>query len=602
MDDLHRRADEELLAAPADHVRLVGLRMALRALPLAMLGQTWSLEQRYGLLRLLQTLQFSWVSQAYTQLQAAGWTDDRIEHLELLWHQGRTASEIARFLGNVSRNAVIGKAHRMGLQSRPSAGRRELLRSEGPFFEGQAQNSAAIAIMRAASPFPIATGEMDATPNHLIANSLEELVEATEAVRVLYPALTPDRNLIPILMDFNHLRQGMDPIDVAHSRLWPTSLSLPLKTTFPTGRGWPFWRKWYDARRLGRTLERRPLPVSAEIEWAIAVLPEELWSEGPDAINYEISRILRKYPLDEMYEELEFLLEEPSIPDPSKLGSVDPQSGSAAIFTARSGEDIIDVDTAALTARIDDTPDARDRHKEVLDSVDDILSLYERFSIGGNQVIPLIQQAQRLKEALGGAPSEIRPGLLIPRGERLRQKLAAQEAHDEIGAEPPLPHQFLSNLKILVASYNVFVALDPVLAKYDEARLPPDLANKLIPPAKGSQLIHDAVARSIATTQVEDTLREESYTAPALPDPARRESRRFSESIRNFVRVALEKAFVPLKIVWKNRSVAQGIGQAIGKFARWITAHGEALLSLFPEGSATFNIIKFVVETTRKFS
>jgi GcrA cell cycle regulator len=48
------------------------------------------------------------------------WTDERIERLKELWSKGMTASQIADELGNVSRNAVIGKAHRLGLQSRPS--------------------------------------------------------------------------------------------------------------------------------------------------------------------------------------------------------------------------------------------------------------------------------------------------------------------------------------------------------------------------------------------------------------------------------------------------------------------------------------------------
>ena len=48
------------------------------------------------------------------------WTDQRIDQLKTLWEKGLTASQIADELGGVSRNAVIGKAHRLGLKSRPS--------------------------------------------------------------------------------------------------------------------------------------------------------------------------------------------------------------------------------------------------------------------------------------------------------------------------------------------------------------------------------------------------------------------------------------------------------------------------------------------------
>jgi GcrA cell cycle regulator len=48
------------------------------------------------------------------------WTEERIDRLKKMWHDGATASQIAEELGGVSRNAVIGKAHRLGLEQRPS--------------------------------------------------------------------------------------------------------------------------------------------------------------------------------------------------------------------------------------------------------------------------------------------------------------------------------------------------------------------------------------------------------------------------------------------------------------------------------------------------
>ncbi len=49
------------------------------------------------------------------------WTDDRVAILEKLWGEGKSAAEIAKELGEgVTRNAVIGKAHRMGMSGRPS--------------------------------------------------------------------------------------------------------------------------------------------------------------------------------------------------------------------------------------------------------------------------------------------------------------------------------------------------------------------------------------------------------------------------------------------------------------------------------------------------
>ncbi|WP_420394373.1 GcrA family cell cycle regulator [Acuticoccus sp.] len=49
------------------------------------------------------------------------WTDERIEVLRKLWAEGLSASQIASSLGGVSRNAVIGKVHRLGLSGRVKA-------------------------------------------------------------------------------------------------------------------------------------------------------------------------------------------------------------------------------------------------------------------------------------------------------------------------------------------------------------------------------------------------------------------------------------------------------------------------------------------------
>jgi GcrA cell cycle regulator len=47
-----------------------------------------------------------------------GWTDERVEILKKLWLEGLSASQIAKQLGGVTRNAVIGKVHRLGLSGR----------------------------------------------------------------------------------------------------------------------------------------------------------------------------------------------------------------------------------------------------------------------------------------------------------------------------------------------------------------------------------------------------------------------------------------------------------------------------------------------------
>jgi GcrA cell cycle regulator len=49
------------------------------------------------------------------------WTDERVETLKKMWGEGQSASQIAKELGGVTRNAVIGKVHRLGLSNRAAA-------------------------------------------------------------------------------------------------------------------------------------------------------------------------------------------------------------------------------------------------------------------------------------------------------------------------------------------------------------------------------------------------------------------------------------------------------------------------------------------------
>ncbi len=81
------------------------------------------------------------------------WTDERIETLKTMWEAGQTASQIAEALGGVSRNAVIGKAHRLELQARPSP-----VKPNDPEAKAAAAAEAAASVMASepvAAPEPV---------------------------------------------------------------------------------------------------------------------------------------------------------------------------------------------------------------------------------------------------------------------------------------------------------------------------------------------------------------------------------------------------------------------------------------------------------------
>ena len=59
-----------------------------------------------------------------------GWTSEKVEKLKELWSKGHTASQIAEILGGTTRNAVIGKAHRLKLAARASSKGSKVLKKE----------------------------------------------------------------------------------------------------------------------------------------------------------------------------------------------------------------------------------------------------------------------------------------------------------------------------------------------------------------------------------------------------------------------------------------------------------------------------------------
>lgn len=102
------------------------------------------------------------------------WTEERIATLTKMWEAGQTASQIAEELGGISRNAVIGKAHRLGLQSRPSP-----VRANDP----EAKKAAAAAA--AAAPPPPAAVPTPEPP-------APKPVEAAPAPQPAKPARAPE--------------------------------------------------------------------------------------------------------------------------------------------------------------------------------------------------------------------------------------------------------------------------------------------------------------------------------------------------------------------------------------------------------------------------
>ena len=113
------------------------------------------------------------------------WTDERVELLKKLWMEGLSASQIAAELGSVTRNAVIGKVHRLGLSGRAktsSTTARPKRQQRGTNFGARPARSAQ---RKNGAGFPLpATGERPVVSQPVAVEAPDplklELVELTE--------------------------------------------------------------------------------------------------------------------------------------------------------------------------------------------------------------------------------------------------------------------------------------------------------------------------------------------------------------------------------------------------------------------------------------
>ena len=100
------------------------------------------------------------------------WTEEKVEKLKELWGKGSTASQIAEIIGGISRNAVIGKAHRLNLSSKIIKTRNS---SSNQNFEKQSSQENHIQKRRRRSKFKSLLIEKDFEPEN--PKQLEELDE-----------------------------------------------------------------------------------------------------------------------------------------------------------------------------------------------------------------------------------------------------------------------------------------------------------------------------------------------------------------------------------------------------------------------------------------
>ena len=119
------------------------------------------------------------------------WTDERVELLKKMWTEGQSASQIAKELGGVTRNAVIGKVHRLGLSNRAGAGAAPSAPAASPAKPAAKEKPAVPAAPKAARPEPKAASKAKPAAEEETAADEPEAIPMSAARRAIIPAGQP---------------------------------------------------------------------------------------------------------------------------------------------------------------------------------------------------------------------------------------------------------------------------------------------------------------------------------------------------------------------------------------------------------------------------
>lgn len=195
------------------------------------------------------------------------WTDERIDQLSRLWLEGRSASQIATALGGLTRNAVIGKVHRLGLAGRvkstvPAPGGGESAKGHQPNGDAGASVEGAAAPRRAA---PRQSAAAASAPVSAVASARIQgntaLAMAEAPAEAAKPARSPEDVVVPMSLKVTivELRESMCK--------WPIGDPSSMEFRYcgsPSYTGTPYCQyhgklAYQPAQDRRRERDRRPL-------------------------------------------------------------------------------------------------------------------------------------------------------------------------------------------------------------------------------------------------------------------------------------------------------------------------------------------------------
>ena len=357
--------------------------------------------------------------------------------------------------------------------------------------------------------------------------------------------------------------------------LWARQWEDTKERLLSENSSWSFWIRWFESRLRGTQTFGLEARISRKFDQSIADFL---------ASSRKVTLATTTSALDSILQELQ----QQYATQPLEDLSIEGQNPIALNFTS-DGPGPVDFDQMSGVADLALDAEAVDRHAETLRLATELCNAYDRDGPGANAMKPLIDKVQILKDALGIGVSNMRPGLLMPRGEALRQLRAGQISRDADSDVPAIPTSMLEALNTLVSSYNAMVALDPSLARRDQAMVGPD-SQVMVSPREAVLVAISAQDMSAATERARQAIEEEAAVSPDEAVLSSRLSRRLTESARNLARALLSKVYGLAVAIWTGRKsiawVTAGGATSAVFAAKWAIANESWLIRTFADNPA----------------
>jgi hypothetical protein len=255
--------------------------------------------------------------------------------------------------------------------------------------------------------------------------------------------------------------------------------------------------------------------------------------------------------------------------DAAHVGATEPDASAivqnqfAVTFEAKK-DGQIGISPEPVSDRLLDDADSRDRHAEVLREVRAALHASRHGATQASDIAPPIAD---YIEALGAALLDVRPSLLILRGEKLRRLMAARAGPDSFAA--PLSEDQANALEAWRIAHNLLVGLDPYLTRIERATYDPDTPVVSINIDAMKAIVEAIRLADIATREADSALKDSIENIPLGAPFEDRRAKSATENLANFARAVVKVVKFGLK------TGAQGakLGKEAWKLAKFVKSN-----------------------------